>query len=307
MFPHHSGFSLRLCLLTVGTLFGSGGSLHAQEPPTPPAAPAPAAAPDWKTLKAAYDYTPNPALKVTEEARSDPDYLRLHLTFTNKERQKVPGLFLRPKADGVYPCVLLLHGWTSDKETMVNGFGKALAAQGIASLALDADQHGERKGMGARDMTTFLTVQKITLLDYRVALDYLLTRKDVDRKHLGLLGYSMGAMMGAILGGVDERIGAFVLCVGGDMVRPNISRAPVAARPLLEAVSPSYYVGHISPRPLLMINGRQDVVVNADASKLLQTAAREPKEILWVDSGHIIPADAARKGTDWLAAKLKQH
>ena len=39
------------------------------------------------------------------------DSLLLHLAFKGVAGDTVTGLFARPKADGVYPCVLLLHGF----------------------------------------------------------------------------------------------------------------------------------------------------------------------------------------------------
>ena len=86
------------------------------------ALPAP---PSWAVLKAAYAYTA-PAPTVTEVIRPDPEYRLSHIVFTNRKGQSVPGLFLRPKGTGVYPCVLLLHGLGSDKETMTRIFGRAL-------------------------------------------------------------------------------------------------------------------------------------------------------------------------------------
>jgi fermentation-respiration switch protein FrsA (DUF1100 family) len=264
-------------------------------------------APDWKTLEAAYSYDAKTQLKVTEEPKQDSEFLSLHLSFANALGQTVPGIFLRPKKEGVYPCVLLLHGLTSNKETMILLFGRQLAQRGIACLALDADQHGERKpkdrqptvgGMG------FVHVVRSGIMDYRLALDYLKTRKDVDSKRIGLLGYSMGAMMGAILSGVDTRIAATALCVGGDMTRAFLSRVPANLRDQMASTSPSLYVGHISPRPVLFLNGKKDNVVPEAAAKALHEAAREPKEIIWSDDGHILAPTSARKSVEWLEKKL---
>src|SRR2546422_640203 len=94
--------------------------------------------PAWERLKTAYDFDGKPAGSVKVEPKEDAEYLLQHVSFTNAKGQTVPGLFLRPKAESVYPCVLLLHGWTSSKEVMLERFGKALAAKGIAALALDA-------------------------------------------------------------------------------------------------------------------------------------------------------------------------
>lgn len=264
--------------------------------------------PDWKTLKAAYDYSPKAAGKVEAEVRDDPDYLRVHLTFSNPSGQRVTGLFLRPKASGVYPVALLLHGLGGTKETIVARFGKTLLAQGIATLSLDADRHGERKRVetSAPSGLDFLKVIGSGVVEYRQAFDYVQTRPDVDRRRIGLAGYSMGAMEGAILSGVETRIRAAVLFVGGDLVQPRIATLPESVRPFLQTVSPANYVGHISPRPVLLINGEQDTTVPKAAALLVQAAARRPKEIRWINGGHELPVEDIRKGVEALADRLKR-
>jgi fermentation-respiration switch protein FrsA (DUF1100 family) len=49
------------------------------------------------------------------------------------------------------------------------------------------------------------------------------------------------------------------------------------------------FVDKISPRPVLMINGTKDDIVPVEANKLLHKTAREPKKIVWLESGHSLP------------------
>jgi cephalosporin-C deacetylase-like acetyl esterase len=185
--------------------------------------------PPWSVLKAAYDYNNKRMVLVKEKPREYPELLLIHITLTNRYGQPVTGLFMRPKAEGVYPCVLLLHGSGGSKEGIMANFGRSLVKRGICSLALDASRHGERQDQQpptAELRKTAGWVSRVTLVDYRVAMDYLEERKDVDSRHIGLLGNSMGAQMGAVLAGVDERIKAVLLCVGGDPIRPLINSVP---------------------------------------------------------------------------------
>jgi len=111
--------------------------------------------------------------------------------------------------------------------------------------------------------------------------------------------------MGAILAGVDQRIKATVLEVGGDPIRPLIAAMPAPQREQAEAISPSNYVGHISPRALLLINALDDQIMSADSARRLQDAAREPKQIIWAPGGHILAAPDAMRGVLWLSQQLK--
>ncbi len=263
--------------------------------------------PEWKVLKAAYDVDHAAALGAKEEPISSPDAVKIHLTFIGANGARVPGIFARPKGNGVYPCVLLLHGLTSDKETMATFFGAPLLKKGFAYLALDAPHHGARKVAGENqgDPKNFSEAVKLGCRDYRLGLDWLLQRKDVNARHVGLLGYSMGSMMGSILTAVDARIAAAALCVGGDPVLPNAELVPAQLRvALLYTVSPSLYIGHISPRPIYMLNGKQDMTMPESASKRLYEAAKEPKKIEWFEAGHILPPPAGEKAIAWLGEKL---
>jgi uncharacterized protein len=263
--------------------------------------------PTWETLRAAYAYDAAAPLTVTEEVRPDPEHSLSRLTLTRRGGHQVSGLFIRPTGDGQHPCVLLLHALSSDKEEMVRLFGRALASRGVACLALDAHLHGERKADTSEQLgpLEYLDLARESIVEYRQALDYLATRPDVDAGRVGLLGYSLGAMMGTILAGVDERVMACVLVVGGDVIRDNRQHVPAFLHGMLEPVSPVNFVGHISPRPVFFLNGRWDTTVPRSAATLLHEAAGEPKEVLWADAGHILPAEVAAKGVEWLAEQLQ--
>jgi fermentation-respiration switch protein FrsA (DUF1100 family) len=265
--------------------------------------------PNWKTLSAAYDYNNSqPPTVKQEEKKADNSYL-LHITMTGVKGDIVPGLFAHPKKEGVYPVVLLMHGLGSSKEEMLQHFGIPLLAKGYAVLALDAPHHGERiiPNDNPKAPDAFGEAVHDGCVDYRRALDWLATRKDVDMKRIGLIGYSMGAIEGTILGGVEERISAFALCVGGDPIIAFIPQVPDANRTQIFTICPSLYVDHIAPRPIIMLNARQDKTVVESASKRLYDAAKEPKEQVWYDSGHILPPSALDKCIAWIGDKLKNE
>jgi fermentation-respiration switch protein FrsA (DUF1100 family) len=53
-----------------------------------------------------------------------------------------------------------------------------------------------------------------------------------------------------------------------------------------------------------MINGTQDTAVPRAAVMRLYEAAKEPKQILWAEAGHDLPAPVTFTGVEWLAEKL---
>jgi fermentation-respiration switch protein FrsA (DUF1100 family) len=130
----------------------------------------------------------------------------------------------------------------------------------------------------------------------------------------------MGAIMGAILAGVDERVTCAVLGAGGadwgvmaSQSQNRPARELRAARPeltpervaeVLAPVDPLNFVGHISPRPLLILHGDFDDSVPPDAARLLWQHAGPPKEMRWYHSGHYLPTAAYLYVVEWLEKHL---
>lgn len=259
--------------------------------------------PSWEKLKAAYDYDSSAAPDVKEEPVASDSAMVLHLTFTGPNGKPVNGTFMRPKAEGVYPCALVLHGLTNNKEIAIRLYGNRLVAKGLAILALDAPEHGSQQSPNKKYWTdqVYTTAVHQGDLNYRRALDYLTTRPDIDKERIGAIGYSMGAIMSSILGSVDDRIKALSLCVGGD---PFLAVARTRSRPEDYDVSPSLYIAHFAPRPIVMFNGKTDPVIVAPAAILLQNAAKSPKQVVWYSGTHDVPASIRQRAEDWLAGKL---
>jgi len=157
-------------------------------------------------------------------------------------------------------------------------------------------------------------------------VDYLVSRRDVARARIFLVGSSFGAPAVVIAGGVDRRPAAVIALYGGGDVGSLVShvlrqggrealppwQAAMVGRGLallLTPLEPTRYVARIAPRPVLMVNGAGDSLIpraNADA---LFGAAREPKEILWMRSEHVQPDEEELIGavSGWLAAWLARR
>lgn len=278
-----------------------------------------AGVPKWETLKAAYNYDKNPQgkpLAVDEKPDDDRAFNGVplttsHLSFQNGQGHTVTGMFLRPKADLIegkaYPVVLLLHDMGSDKETVLQAYGRYFGSKGFACIALDAQKHGERREPGqdrAIAGAAFFEMMRETVLDYRLALDWVESRKDLDKNRVGVFGFGLGAMMTTILGSVDERIKAETLCCGGDPVISSLDGLPSQIREAGLTASPSLYIAHFAPRPVLMVNAKDDRVMLRPFAERLQEAAKKPMEIKWISGGHGLLPNEARDAMNWLIEKL---
>jgi len=136
-------------------------------------------------------------------------------------------------------------------------------------------------------------------------VDYLYRRADVDTQRISLVGYSFGAPFVPAVTALDSRIGAAAIAQGGgDLgalighnldtgVRPLDTLLGELSGLLLRPIEPLRYIDKISPRPLLMVNSRSDEFFPPQNAERLFRKAKEPKEILWLESSHLRPWDAA--------------
>jgi len=142
--------------------------------------------------------------------------------------EPVPAFLARPKrAAGRVPAIVFDHshggGYDIGKKEFVEGrsymqptpYAKALTDEGYLALCIDHWCFGERNV--ATEMDTFKAMLwqgrvlwGMMVYDSIRALDWLLTREDVDPSRVGTLGMSMGSTMAQWLAALDERIKATV-------------------------------------------------------------------------------------------------
>ena len=220
------------------------------------------------------------------------------------EREHVPAILLVPDgASTRRPGALLLHGFTSRKERMAEGIGRALLARGVATLAIDLPLHGAREGsideLSLRNPLQLIGAWRLALAEVRRALDFLTQLAVIDATRLALVGYSLGSFLSVVAAAEDHRVRAMVLASGGDL--PD--RTPFAAL-VRAAADPLRAVRKFAGRPLLMVNGRYDRTITPAQAERLYEAAREPKEIHWYQGGHWPPPSEIDFAAEWLSVRL---
>ena len=263
-----------------------------------------------------YDTHQPLSIKVTETHALDNARLQ-RFTYQSANGQRVPALLFTPMTASqthTVPCLILLHGLGGSKEMMA-GLALAAVQNGYAALAIDEYGQGERT-IAANGQTKTpgeqlaLTVRQ-TALDVRRGLDYLGTRRDINSQKIGLVGLSLGAIIGTVTAGVEPRIKASALISGGGdwgliMQTLTARHATVGGHSTagfagmdwnlvsaaLAPEDPLTFAAHITPRALLMLHGRKDDVIVPQAAQELYAAASQPKAIQWfAPYGHIPPPE----------------
>ena len=123
---------------------------------------------------------------------------------------RVPSILQIPYADAPLPAVLLLHGLSSSKERLADSMGRALAARGIASLAIDLPLHGTRDDAivdEARSNPLGLVKHwKAALAEAKDAIRWMGEHDAIDKTRLSISGYSLGSYVALQTAAAEKRI-----------------------------------------------------------------------------------------------------
>lgn len=138
--------------------------------------------------------------------------------------EPVPAYFTRPRSgEPPWPMILYNHAHGGDyvlgKDELIHArnaiqspaYAEALARKGIASLCIDVWNFGERRGRTESELFKEMLWKGRVLWGMMVydsirAVDYAVSREDVDEARIGTLGLSMGSTMAWWTAALDTRI-----------------------------------------------------------------------------------------------------
>ena len=144
--------------------------------------------------------------------------------------ESLPGYFVtanlyRPNRPGRYPGILLQSGHTQEGKPEPQRLATNLALKGFVSLAFDPVGQGEREQTynrdlggvsagwsvnehlhaGAQSILVGESVARYFIWDAKRALDYLVSRPEVDSNRIGAAGCSGGGALTTFIGALDPR------------------------------------------------------------------------------------------------------
>jgi len=233
-----------------------------------------------------------------------------------------------------HPAVICLHILNSNYE-LVRMLCTSLAQRGIPAIMFKLPYYGERALPGGRDELAqngqlFAEALQQGIQDSRRTFDVLAALPQIDSKHIGIAGISLGSFVSASTAGSDSRFDRTALLLSGgdllsivhqshetDSLSKRIKALPedeqLAIQKAILAVDPLTHAAGLRDRAqagrVLMINGDQDKVVPPAATKKLAKALGISDQVFWLEGlGHYTAVarlpEIMRRTVDFFAVNL---
>jgi alpha-beta hydrolase superfamily lysophospholipase len=204
-----------------------------------------------------------------------------------------------PQIQGRHPTLCLCHGIPASNPVPPNpGYtqlAQQFASEGFVACAFNFRGTGESGG-------------NLDLLDWTRDLDAVITRltqlQCVDKSKLFLMGFSGGAAASVYVTAHDNRITALVSCACpaefsflrldgllqqcreiGTIREESFPPSLDEWRNHFLEVNPIRWIDKISPRPLLILHGDQDELIEVSHARRLFKRAKEPKQLVVIPGG----------------------
>jgi dienelactone hydrolase len=261
----------------------------------------------------------------------------------------IPGYLAIPaNVKGKVPVIIGLHGHSSSKENIF-GFDSntaqdvlaLLISNGFAVMAIDNYFNGERRGqgpVGILEMQENSSDQELSLFkinlwfgrslwgmqlrDEQIALDYLVTRPEIDTNRIGIEGMSMGSTRAWWLAALDERIKAVVGVACFTRYKELIEQRQLKAHGIyyfvpgiLNHFDTEAIMGLIAPRPFLVLTGDSDQGSPLSGIRVLENKLQSiyrlyNKEenftsIIYEKTGHVYTDEMKIEMLNWFIKHLK--
>ena len=257
--------------------------------------------------------------------------------------ESLPGFYVtanlyRPNQAGRYPGILLQAGHTQEGKPEGQRLAANLALKGFVVLAFDPVGQGEREQTyerqvdhalagwsvpehiqaGAQSMLIGESVARYFIWDAKRALDYLVSRPEVDAEHLAAVGCSGGGALTTFIGALDQRIKAVAAACFTNSYRllfagpdPDSEMSPPDL--LASGLDMADYVEMRAPVPWLILATEGDYFTPAGAKLVYDEARRwfglygaEDKLRFFVGKGpHGTPLETREEIYKWMIRWLK--
>jgi len=236
--------------------------------------------------------------KVTRVIERD-GYVIENLMFESLPDYYVTANLYRPKSPGRHPAVLFSMGHWDGGKAAAQLIGANLALKGFVALAFDPVGQGERQQAydprlghsliggpteqhflnGAQAVLLGQSVARYFIWDGMRAIDYLVSRPEVDSERIGASGCSGGGTQTTYIAALDPRVKAAAPACYINSFR-TLYQGPVGDSEqslpgfLAAGLDQTDYVELFAPKPWLILSTEQDFFTPAGARQVYEEAKR---------------------------------
>jgi dienelactone hydrolase len=299
-----------LALLTAAALAACGSSWSPSGAPswspTMSAAPIPIVKPgqqlpEWSQILALFAYDRSEPL-ATQLGTFD-TFKKFDMTFTPiafaVNGRFATGYLVMPRGEGPFPAVIYAPGNPGSVTATWGEDAASLAKQGYAALLLD-----EVTGFGSDWSKLQPMVVARTFRDYviqeRRGIDLLETMPKIDASRIGFVGFSTGAVAGAILSGVDQRVRAFAF----SGVHETVQGADVAFDAEIALLNPPLFLSHNEDSAFFFTWGKTGDAASPDVQKRFVAAVGANATVFQHWGAHQVTPDSREALDAWLLRSL---
>ncbi len=211
----------------------------------------------------------------------------------------VTGNLYRPNAPGRYPAVLVPSGHTQEGKPEPQIVAANLAAKGFVALTYDPIGQGEREQsylpqlgralaggggnehleLGARSILIGQSVARYFIFDAKRAIDYLVSRPDVDADRIGVTGCSGGGAIATYVGVLEPRVktvapGCFINSFRTLFTGPTADSEMTFPAFLANGLDMADFFEVAAPLPWLMMATTEDYFTPAGARAVYNEVSR---------------------------------
>ena len=128
---------------------------------------------------------------------------------------ELPGTISIPNGDGLFPCIILVHGSGPNDRDETIGPNKPFKdiAWGLASNGIAVLRYDKRTKIYSNEIASDLnfTVKEEVINDALAAFDFLRNYEKIDSKNISVLGHSLGAMMAPKIASIQQNISKIIM------------------------------------------------------------------------------------------------
>lgn len=214
----------------------------------------------------------------------------------------VPGMVVKPNpSSGKLPVIICLPGTSGTRQHLTDsrlrltefprtGWARALSRQGFLTLSLDylgSESRGQNIYLDAvHAQLEGRSYMGLMVAEVLRAVDYLLTRPDVDGTRIGITGFSLGGAMSWYAGAADPRLSVIVPVCGGagtydDLLRYRRNTGyhsqyfyPAGFLKLFPGDQPEVFAS-LAPRAVLVVGRDQDQGMPIEGLRILEEKVKK--------------------------------